>query len=234
MTTRPPSRLRVEREITAADVEGRWCVRCLPEALTPDGADEETLLDALRLLGVPSSRDGGKPVWPVHPRGANAGTFSVRTGYADLHTDSQYRPDPERWVALYCVRPARHGGESLALSGVRALALLRAHPDGERIEALLREPAFRWQVPAIFPEGDQEPCPILNGGSIRWRRDNLIASGHHLWAADAFHALLGKTEVTVRLRLTPGDLLILDNHRAMHGRTHFEDADRLLLRVRIW
>jgi hypothetical protein len=31
-----------------------------------------------------------------------------------------------------------------------------------------------------------------------------------------------------------GDLLVIDNHRVMHGRTRFQDPERFLLRVRLW
>ncbi|MCB9528391.1 MAG: TauD/TfdA family dioxygenase [bacterium] len=216
--------------------ERGWHLLRLPEAKTAGGVDEDVLLAALRPFGLPSSRDGERAVWPISPRGSPTDTFSVRSGRADLHTDSQYRADPERWVSFYCVRPAPDGGASLVLSAADALAALRRHPEGQRAEALLREPAFHWRVPAIFHAGEPHGGrPVIDEALIRWRWDNLVDLGpSHAWAAALFHETLLGCDAVVEIGLAPGDLLIVDNQRALHGRTHFESADRLLMRVRLW
>src|SRR5215471_21751187 len=79
--------------------------------------ESAVLREVCALIGTPSSRDGDQPVWPVQPRStAPDATFSMRSGAAALHTDAAYRVDPEPWVALFCVRPARDGGISTLLS----------------------------------------------------------------------------------------------------------------------
>lgn len=230
-----PSACSASVGLATVGAEGGWCLHHFPEAIRDGEVDEAALLAAVRPLGVPSSRDGGIPVWPVYPRGPTKSTFSVRDGRAELHTDSQYHAQPERWVVLYCVRPARDGGDSLLLSGADAVAALRRHPEGAYVEALLREPVYRWHVPAVFHEAELlRSFPVLDGETIRWRRDNLIAPEPHARAADVFHEVIESCEAMVCQRLVPGDLLVLDNHRALHGRTHFDDAGRLLMRIRIW
>jgi alpha-ketoglutarate-dependent taurine dioxygenase len=73
-------------------------------------------------------------------------------------------------------------------------------------------------------------------GSIRWRSDNLdeAVGAPCLSAARTIAACFDHSEDALRVPLSPGDLLIVDNTRVMHARTWFNDPDRLLLRVRLW
>lgn len=200
--------------------------------------DVPTHAQALRFagrFGLPSSRDGGRPVWEVRPRPLG-GTFSQRSGPVPLHTDAQYHQDPEDLVCLFAVRPAADGGHSLVLPAGEALTELRRRPDGARAEAALRRPIWSWSTPAVFAGAPSRtvacpPAPVFAGDAVRWRPDNLVQVREA--AATAFTEALaaaGPAEV----RLTPGDVLLVDNRRALHGRTSFTDPRRLMFRVRLW
>ncbi|GAB1824239.1 TauD/TfdA family dioxygenase [Herbidospora sp. RD11066] len=186
-------------------------------------------------FGRPSSRDGGRAVWEVRPRPLG-GTFSQRSGPVPLHTDAQYHPDPEDVVCLFAIRPAADGGHSLLLTADEAVTALRRHPGAAATEAALRRPQWSWITPAAFSGGEKArrgspPVPVLSGTSLRWRPDNLVPGSDP--AAATFTEVLAEAG-PAEVRLAPGDVLVLDNHRTLHGRTAFADPERLMLRVRVW
>lgn len=211
-----------------------WTV--LPNAGFADGTVVDS--DAVRAIagrfGTLSRRDGGTDLWPVRPRSGLAGaTFSVRAGDAGLHTDAAYRPDPEDLIALFCVTPARDGGDTLLLDG-RA-ALTSAHPSD--VDEY-RRPQWRWSLPEAFRDGrsatGSEPYPVLDtGGKVRWRADNLEIPDRLRGLAGRTAGRLASHPDVVRIRLAADSVLLCDNTRILHGRTGFTDVHRLLIRVRM-
>ncbi len=181
-------------------------------------------------FGTPSSRDGGADIWPVRPTSAaSSETFSRRTGAASMHTDAAYRADPEPLVALFSVRPARDGGVSRLLEAGAAVADL----DADTRESL-REPVWRWAPPEVFGGDPAAARSVLApDDTIRWRYDNLIADPEHMRAARRFRDHVERHSALVEAGLPTDSVLICDNRRTLHGRTAFNDRNRLLLRVRL-
>jgi hypothetical protein len=248
----PATRWRTEPGLRAAREEihatGWTVVRDLPFA-AGGRADADTVVAIASAFGVPSGRDGGRHVWPVRPdaRG-QGGTFSSRTGAAGFHTDAQYHRVPEARVCLFVVRPALVGGLTRVLAARDAVAAIGSRADGRRLLRILAEPTWRWRVPREFvvcdgavrdgvEHAEGPHSPVLPGdGTIRWRGDN-VASGTPASSRavvpvveDCLDAAAGAQI----LDLAAGDLVVLDNKRVLHGRTWFDDARRLLLRVRLW
>jgi hypothetical protein len=214
-----------------ADLHSRGWSLVLNAGFT-DGemVDSAALRELCGLVGTPSSQDGDQVVWPVRPRStAQDATFSMRSGSAALHTDAAYRIDPEPYVALFCVRPARDGGLSSVLSEADVAAgLSREHA------ADLRRPIWQWRPPAVFGGVVTDPRPVLqNGGRIRWRFDTLELTAETRTPAMLFHTYLADHSSTRRFMLPADSVLFLDNHRVLHGRSAFTDPQRLLLRVRL-
>lgn len=217
---------------------GWTLVRGVP-FLRREAPDERAVLDFASCFGVPSARDGGRAVWPVAPVPSSpAATLSTRTGPAGFHTDAQYRTEPEDYVCLFGVRPAADGGETRLLRYDAAVAALLERRDGRELVASLCRPVWRWQVPAAFtatPRLSPPTAVLAGGGRIRWRRDNLEPTADvPADAATRIDAAFECAADSVSLALTPGDVLVIDNHRVMHARTAFTDPHRLLLRVRLW
>lgn len=185
-------------------------------------------------FGVESTRDGG-PLWRVSPRTAGA-TFSTRSGAADLHTDAQYRIDPEPKFILFCIRAADAGGHSVILTAQDVWAGL-AECDLSRSERiLLQQPVWSWSTPEEFQDGTGSGyhAVLPRPGWIRWRRDNLQHLSRPMETlADRFHDYLGRHPARQEVGLESGDFLVCDNRRVLHGRTHFADPHRLLLRSRL-
>ncbi|MET7483856.1 TauD/TfdA family dioxygenase [Streptomyces sp. NPDC005538] len=203
----------------------------LTEAGFTDGTvvDRRRLLDLARCFGTPSDHDAGAAVWPVRARrSGTADTFSLRTGPAPLHTDAAYSPQPEDVVCLFTVRPAADGGHSRLLPAREAILGL---PGGTLAE--LRSPVWRWSTPGVFrtPERRVAGYPVLEGADrMRWRSDNLLSAGR---CRDFFAAHVERHPAVVELPSLPDSVLIVDNRTVLHGRTAFDDPDRLLYRVRL-
>ncbi|WP_433537316.1 TauD/TfdA family dioxygenase [Micromonospora sp. CA-249363] len=211
---------------------GYLVLRDLPLLTERGEVDADGILRLALAVGSPSARDGGRALWPVTPRaGDPESTFSVRAGAAALHTDAQYRPDPEDLVLLFVVRPARDGGDTLLLAATDAEAAVARASD---LRAL-RAARWSWSVPAQFAAQPPFRAPVLPGdGTIRWRRDNLVACDRREHeVAERFAAAIAASEEIVQLRLAAGDAVIFDNRRMLHGRTAFTDPRRLLYRVRV-
>lgn len=138
------------------------------------------------------------------------------------HTDHH----AARFILWTCLKQSKAGGESILVDG---LAVAHALPEAQR-EALERVVLFEHRV---F-DGDADEHPMLWHEGGRWRlyysfwlaKDDM--SGEPRAAFEAFSAAL-QIAPQIRLRLQPGDLLVVDNHRMLHGRTAI-DGERHLVR----
>jgi hypothetical protein len=207
-------------------------------------------------LGVPTRTDCtvGRRIWEVTPRQSlplgRTPTITECAAAADLHTDSQYRAKPERYVALLVVRPAEdEGGETTLLSGNQLIERLTGTAEGRDACDVLRTAQFPFAVPISFladpDKGVSEfiQAPILaNEPLIRYRTDTLargfelapsLATDEALRATTRLSEAIANHPATIQFRLETGDVLLVDNHRVLHGRTDFTDPKRLLLRLRI-
>lgn len=197
----------------------------------------DRILQFAARFGIPSTRDGGRAVWPVRALAGRDATFSLRAGKAGMHTDSAYHRVPEPLFLLHCVRAADDGGDSLLVHIDDVVAEICAKPEGAAVLRTLREPLWRWRPPAEYSAvGSTPAAPIIAGTTVRWRGDNLvIPQGEtYMQAVRVFDMAAELAALSVRFRLRPGWTLIVDNLRVMHGRTPFSDRRRLLLRVRLW
>jgi L-asparagine oxygenase len=157
----------------------------------------------------------------------------------ELHTEqafSDLRPD---WVSLACLREAPNA-QTYVLTArhlVEALAPEEA--------AMLREPLWTTGVDGSFRVGGHEflhgdmrgPFSILHGPED----DPLIRFDQDLdWGISSeAHALRQRIiDIYPKLRrahiLKPGQMLLIDNHRVVHGRsrfeTRFDGTDRFIVR----
>ncbi|WP_405427869.1 hypothetical protein [Streptomyces erythrochromogenes] len=172
------------------------------------------------------------PVEGAEGRQENSGTV-----YLELHTEDGFHPHKPDFITLMCVR-ADHERRARTVVGAaaRALPLLSA-----RSAAILREPLFRLRVSSSFGNGSTDlltgPLPVLSGTA---GAPDLLADFHAMepLGEDA-RAALGelKSAFLATLRggvLETGDLLVVDNRTAIHGRSEFaarfDGTDRWLRR----
>ncbi|MDJ0706835.1 MAG: TauD/TfdA family dioxygenase [Leptolyngbyaceae cyanobacterium MO_188.B28] len=173
----------------------------------------------------------------INPAKANAGGGVTQYSRTHLplsaHTDSSYMSRPHELVAFQCIVSDRAGGESIMIPAADLLPRL----DRDVVE-LLRAPAY--------PFGNQ-PYPILAGEvgheQIRYYRaqiDRILQAGapplsnQHLAAIESLDKALQQTEHYRQFQLQAGQIVLMHNHKVLHGRTGFSpESDRLLYRIRL-
>ena len=172
-------------------------------------------------------------------------TFTADSAHADSacdcraippHTDGTYERDPRGLQAFHVLRPASSGGVTGLVDGLRwALALATDHPDAVALLAATPLPA-RYTEPGVdrrvahpvFDAAAGEASLLHRLRVVHW---NPADRTPHLPApADADHLLdalslaehrLSEPARRVDVHLQPGELLLIDNHRALHSRTAF-------------
>ncbi|WP_159043340.1 TauD/TfdA family dioxygenase [Streptomyces sp. NBRC 110028] len=170
---------------------------------------------------------GGRLVQDVTPvRGDEARQENSGSVMLEMHTEDGFHPFKPDFLTLLCLR-ADHERRACTTSGAigRALPLLSA----ECVSAL-REPSFRIRHSSSFGHtGDDAgavspPLPVLSGPDAA---PELVADFHAMEplddaAARAFGELHdAMCAVLVGTVLEAGDLIVIDNRSAVHGRTGF-------------
>jgi alpha-ketoglutarate-dependent taurine dioxygenase len=159
-----------------------------------------------------------------------------------VHTDGfSYGDEYPDYFLLLCEQDSEVGGESFFVDGYRLLdALAESEAGTETVELMTtllvdqtEEGMHRSISPLVgcTPAGrrmvrrfpDQRPLaddaePEVAAG--------LIDAWDQLCRAAAEHA--------PRFRLAPGEVVIIDNYRMLHGREPYQDLDRLMWRVWVW
>lgn len=211
------------------------------------------LLAFVRRMGTLSPHKGSEDslIWTMQPREYENEnrfkTFSEHSAEAALHTDSQYRLKPENFLAFYVYRQARcGGGRTRLLNGQRLLESLLASNEGGRVIKTLTSAKIPFLIPPVFLTNSQKnfvKAPIFSKiPFIRYRSDNLQtqnidassrANKHEI--VESLEFLKKEIEFSIHSRefsLNDGDLLLINNHKNLHGRTAFEDKNRCLFRIR--
>ncbi len=153
-----------------------------------------------------------------------------------FHTENAFHPHRPDYVLLLCLR-ADHEG----IAGTRTAAIREVLPVlGAATVAALRRPEFVTEAPPSFGTGSAAPGPhpVLDGSPDDPDLQVDFAATRPLTpaASDAL-AELGRAfeQVAVTSRLQPGDLVVVDNHVTVHGRSAFtpryDGADRWLQRT---
>lgn len=148
-----------------------------------------------------------------------------------LHSEVAFHPYPPDHLLLMCVRGARNGdGRWLTASVKTALKTLSADK-------------VQWLSQAVFQTG----LDVTFGGASFTEIVTPISSGRHRYdlelmtaddpAARAALAALDQSvaEAAITIDSRPGDILIVDNRYAAHGRlpfkAYFDGFDRWILRI---
>lgn len=188
----------------------------------PEDATRDPWAFVERLLGVRPRLLERQPIKSVE----GGRSFASTSRYTPLHSDSQlYDGAPPDLQVMACLHADERAGESL---------LLDTWPLLERIEQ--QEPAL---FGALFHSAQVHPFVFgdLLGPTVAIRGGAL-----------AFTHSPRFTEQPVGQRLAPwlerlpplqvaiqaGETLLLDNRRALHGRTAFQDPRREFVRLLVW
>jgi len=149
----------------------------------------------------------------------------------DLHTDNPYRRPTPGIQVLHCLESSAEGGETILLDGFRAATELCA----------LEPAAFEvlTQLPASFRYRDST-CDLRERRAvIRVNEDGQLHAIHFndrsmapldlsYDEVEAFYGAyrqfadrIASPRLVLEFRLGPGDILLFDNERVLHGRRAF-------------
>jgi alpha-ketoglutarate-dependent taurine dioxygenase len=215
-------------------------------------SDRATLAYAIALcVNNPTATDKRQVIWDVRAQKRDStyfSTFSETDGEAAFHTDTQYYPEPEPHFVLYCMEPAKCGGGYSSILDARALRR-DIEQDAPWLAKVLSTKNLPFRVPSAFITGDNPNmveatlAPVFSQTPmIRYRRDTLAAGLHYFpqygdadvhRALDAFEEHLAKCPHQAEFFMPKDSLVLIDNHRALHARTGFQDHERHLLRIRM-
>ncbi len=213
----------------------------LPTSATHKGLlSELVLLAVARALGEPVGyrpEHGGALVQNLVPVRSTAATQTSTSSSVDLefHTETAFHPHRPRHLLLACLR-----GDPAAqtfLCSIRELLPDLSAPT----RSVLGEARFRTRVDESFggtPDLPPGPLvPVLSGdpGSPTLVFDAELMAGVDPDAVDALDELRQLAlDRRVAVVLEPGDLLVVDNHACIHGRSaypaRYDGTDRWLQR----
>lgn len=206
-----------------------------------DHVSELTLFTAARLLGQPVGylpEHGGDVVQNIIPTATDATRQTSTSSRVRLafHTETAFHPHKPRFLALLCLR-----GDAAASTTLCSIdELLPALSPGSR--ALLHEPRFHTRADESFGGGVDTgflaPMAVLTGDpahpDLTFDEELTTGIDDDTRAALDELASLVATHHTA-LVLEAGDLLVVDNHRCVHGRSpfpaRFDGTDRWLQRA---
>jgi len=145
------------------------------------------------------------------------------------HTDNPYRDPTPGLQLLHCISADAGGGETTLVDGFAVAELLeRADPDGYRLLAGT-EIGFRYHAPGVDLRSRFPVLRLDAGGvlaEVRWNTRSCRPFGFEPGLAEAYYrAYRGFGRLTAdpllvrRLALRPGDVIVMDNLRVLHGRT---------------
>ena len=172
------------------------------------------------------------------------------------HTDLPNWERPPDYQLLHCLQNDADGGDSVLVDGFRAAdELRRREPAAHRL--LTRFPIdFRFQDNESDIRFRAPTIGLDEAGAVAEVRFNFAVMdaisapperiGALCRALRAFAAVIRDPALECRYRLSPGELLIFDNRRVLHGRAAFDpttggrhlqgcylDRDQLLSRIRV-
>jgi len=206
-----------------------------------DLSTELTLLTIARRLGQPVGyvpEHGGRIVQNIVPTQTDANSQRSTSSRSSLmfHTETAFHPHRPRYLLLLCLR-----GDPSAHTTLVSVHDLIERLSGRLVDVMF-EPRFRTAVDASFLNGRQnvlgEARPLITGTRAEptFIYDADLTIGIDSESNDVLRELrelIGEIKTSVVLE--PGDLLIVDNNVAVHGRSpfiaRFDGADRWLQRA---
>jgi len=153
----------------------------------------------------------------------------------DPHTDNPYRAPVPGIQLLHCLVNETSGGLSTLVDGFAAAERLR-RDDPEAFEVLARTPVqFRYRdartaltasAPIIELDLTGAPLAVRFSPRLDYVPLRPVAELARFYRARrAFDRLLRSPDRELRFLLGPGDLMMMDNQRVLHGRTGFDPGE---------
>ncbi len=151
-----------------------------------------------------------------------------------VHSDNPYRHPSPGVQLLHCLVSEAPGGDTLLVDGFNAAELLRQE-DPAAFDLLTRVPmTFRYSDASTDLVARQRLISTDHDGTVRAvhfnnRSADWLDAAPELaqsWYAAymAFGRILKRPELELVFRLEPGDCVVMQNDRTLHGRTAFDPS----------
>lgn len=141
----------------------------------------------------------------------------------NLHTDLAFHPFSPHFLLLFCLRVAQEGEQVPTI--VSSLKNAMSFLTNQELD-LLRGKNYMFLLDEAYGLFKDSECSSLIYGDvddpkIRFEMDMIVGISEE---AKSAHRALEKAlfQNAVKVFLEPGQMLIIDNRRAVHGRNHFK------------
>ncbi|CEJ89779.1 hypothetical protein VHEMI05605 [[Torrubiella] hemipterigena] len=173
--------------------------------------------------------------WDVRAK-PDAENVAYTSGYLGLHQDLLYLHDPPMIQVLHCMENSCAGGESLFSDGERVARILLSLAANEGdTSSLTQDPvpyeytkhgySYRQFRPLVQTTAAGEFVHVFWSPPFQGRHESLDSDlKQWLVEAKAFHSLINDESAMWQGKMQPGDCVIFNNMRIMHGRTAFDAA----------
>lgn len=189
-------------------------------------------------LSPAAHNSAGDVLWDVKAQ-ADAAPGVPRSHTADefvWHTDASFEEPPPRYFMLQVLCGDRYGGGRQNFLPLSTL-LEGLHEDDRHV---LSSSLYPWRVPLEFQKDrEQAELPVLFRGedgqdNIRYRHECMTCGDLSTAQKLAILGLNRAIESAPPIEHVPraGELILVDNWRALHARDHILDPERHLQRVR--
>lgn len=161
--------------------------------------------------------------------------LTMTTRAIELHADNPYREPVPGYVFLQCLVNDVEGGELLLSDGFRVAEELRRQAPRE-FDALTRvRPDFSYVDEGSILENSGPLIELDESGRVRQvrlsNRTEAVAAedpdllDHYYRARQRLTDLVNDPGFRLRFKWQPGDLIIMDNYRMLHGRSAYRQSD---------
>lgn len=165
-------------------------------------------------------------------------TLSQSGKALDPHTDDPFRYTPSGTSLLHCVEVSTDGGDSLFVDGFAVAETLREiDPDAFELLHSVAVPFIRKRNDAVDQGEDvnmQAHAPVIaldhlgDVAGIRYHERSMAPFdldpdivGDYYRAFITFSRMINDPANAIQFRLHPGEAVVYDNQRVLHGRTAF-------------
>jgi alpha-ketoglutarate-dependent taurine dioxygenase len=167
--------------------------------------------------------------------GAGNEVFSTNAKDFPLHTDDTFSATPCRFVLMHCWQADRSGGGVSWLAHIDEIMAIMPPDLLQRLERSLYTAPFGYT--SVLKKAEQGHWRVQFNQTNMKAFARLRFQMSHLDAQKwndlkAFEALA--MQCLHHIALNTGDCIVVDNHRALHGRSAFDaGSGRLLKRLRV-
>jgi len=196
--------------------------------------------------GVPTDLDGGLEfadlIGPIRITNwggmadvkaiPNAYDLTMTPRHLEPHSDNPYRDPVPGYILLHCLVNDADGGDSTLVDGYHAAHLLRSNDPAAFATLTSTDVTFRYHDASAFLE---HTCPLIETNAagdvvqIRYNNRTEMVGRLPIDRLEAYYAaraafwrlIAPASPLTLRFRLQPGELLMMDNYRVLHGRTGY-------------